>query len=51
MRATDLLPLLGILPAEVVEVVVRELPTAKRALDTLLRVRSPQGQEYLHLLE
>ena len=51
MGAADLLPLLGIPAAEVLEVVVRELPMKKRALDTLLRVRSPQGQEYLHLLE
>ena len=51
MRAADLLPLLGIPAAEVLEVIVRELPMKKRALNTLLRVRSPQGQEYLHLLE
>ena len=51
MRATDLLPLLGIPAAEVLEVVVRELPMKQRALDTLLRIRSPQRQEYLHLLE
>ncbi len=51
LRDADLLPFLGVPADRVVEVVVRELPTTKRALDTLFRIRSPQGQEYLHLLE
>ena len=51
LRAVDLLPFLGVPADRVVEVVVRDLPITRRALDTLLRIRSPQGQEYLHLLE
>ncbi len=51
LRTADLLPFLGLPATDVVEVVVRELPTTRRALDTLIRIRSPQGQEYLHLLE
>jgi hypothetical protein len=51
LRATDLIPLLGLPVAGVRAVAIPELPMQKKYLDILLRVRSPQGQEYLHLLE
>ncbi len=51
LRAADLIPLLGVPAASVIEVVVCELPMSKQFLDTLVRVRSPQGQEYLHRIE
>jgi hypothetical protein len=51
LRATDLIPLLGLPVASVRAVAIPELPMQKKYLDILLRVRSPQGQEYLHLLE
>lgn len=51
LRAADLLSLLGVPAAQVEDVVVRDLPMQKRALDTILRIRSPQGQSYLHILE
>lgn len=51
LRPHDLLPLLGVPALSVEEVTVRELPFHQKRLDTLLRVRSPHGQEYLHLLE
>ncbi len=51
LRATDLIPLLGLPVASVQTVVIPELPMQKKYLDILLCVRSPQGQEYLHLLE
>jgi hypothetical protein len=51
LRATDLIPLLGLPVADVQAVAIPELPMQKKYLDILLRVRSPQGQEYLHLLE
>jgi hypothetical protein len=51
LRATDLIPLLGLPVAGVQAVAIPELPMQKKYLDILLRVRSPQGQEYLHLLE
>jgi predicted transposase YdaD len=47
----DLLPLLGTPDAEVLAVESLELPTSKSSLDTLLRLRSPDGTEYLHLIE
>jgi len=51
LRGADLLPLLGLPAASLVRVETRELPAGATQLDTLLRARSPQGQEYLHLVE
>jgi hypothetical protein len=51
LRGADLLPLLNLPAATLVSVESRELPTTATRLDTLLRVRSPKGQEYLHVLE
>lgn len=47
----DLLPLLGTPEAEVMAVESLELPASKSSLDTLLRLRQPDGTEYLHLIE
>jgi hypothetical protein len=47
----DLLPLLGLPAATLLRVESRELPASATRLDTVLRIRSPQGQEYLHLVE
>ncbi len=47
----DLLPLLGLPAATLLAVESRELPSSATRLDTVLRVRSPQGQDYLHLVE
>lgn len=49
--APDLLPLLGAEGATVLEVESLELPTTATRLDTLLRLRSPRGTPYLHLIE
>ena len=49
--APDLLPLLGAEGAPVLGVESLELPTTATALDTVLKLRSAQGTEYLHLLE
>lgn len=46
-----MLPLLNMPASSLVRVESRELPTMATRLDTLLRVRSPRGQEYLHVLE
>ncbi len=51
LRPADLLALLGLPAASVIEVSVPELPLRKQTLDTLLRVRSPAGQEYLIIIE
>ncbi len=51
LRGADLLPLLGLPAASLVRVETRELPAGATRLDTLLRARSPQGQDYLHLVE
>ncbi len=51
LRGADFLPLLGFPDATLVEVVSRELPASAKRLDTLLRLRSPRGQHFLHLLE
>ena len=51
LRPHDLIPLLGLPAVSIEEVTVRELPFPQKRLDTLLRVRSPHGQVYLHLLE
>lgn len=51
LRATDLLPLLGAPHAQVVAVESLELPASATRLDNVLRLRSAQGQEYLHVIE
>jgi hypothetical protein len=51
LRGADLLPLFGLPAAALVRVESRELPASATRLDTVLRVRSPQGQEYLHIIE
>lgn len=51
LRAADLLPLLGAPDAEVLGVETLELPASATSLDTVLRLRQPGGQEYLHLIE
>ncbi len=51
LRGADLLPLLGLPAAALLRVESRELPASAARLDTVLRVRSPQGQDYLHLVE
>jgi hypothetical protein len=51
LRGTDLLPLLNMPAASLVGVESRELPTTATRLDTLPRVSSLWGQEYLHILE
>ncbi len=51
LRGADFLPLLGFPDATLVEVVSRELPSSATRLDTLLRLRSVHGQQFLHLLE
>lgn len=47
----DLLPLLGAPTAEVLGVEALELPMGKTSLDSVLRLRTPDGHEYLHLIE
>jgi hypothetical protein len=51
LRGADLLPLLGLPAATLLRVESRELPASATRLDTVLRVRSPQGQDYLHIVE
>jgi len=51
LRAADLLPLLGAPNAQVLAVETLELPASATRLDNVLRLRSPQGQEYLHVVE
>lgn len=51
LRGDDLLPLLGLPASALVRVESRELPAIATRLDTVMRVRSLQGQEYLHLVE
>jgi len=50
LRGADLLPLLGLPAATLLRVESRELPASATRLDTVLRVRSPQGQDYLHIV-
>jgi predicted transposase YdaD len=49
--AADLLPWLGAPDATVVGVATLELPARTTSLDTVLRLRDPDGHEYLHLVE
>jgi hypothetical protein len=51
LRPTDLLSLLGTPDAIVLDVETLELPASKTSLDTVLRLRRPDGQQYLHLVE
>lgn len=51
LRPQDVLALLGSPNADVLEVETLELPASKTSLDNVLRVRRPDGQEYLHLIE
>jgi hypothetical protein len=51
LRPADLLLLLGTPDATVLDVETLELPASKTSLDTILRLRQPDGQEYLHLVE
>jgi len=51
LRPADLLHLLGSPEAEVVAVETLELPASTTSLDTVLRLRLPDGPEYLHLIE
>ena len=51
LRAADLLPLLGLPHAELVAVETLELPASAARLDNVLLVRSPQGHDYLHVVE
>jgi hypothetical protein len=51
LRAADLLPLFGLPYAELLAVETLELPANAARLDNVLRVRSPAGQEYLHVIE
>src|SRR5258708_5752041 len=50
-RPADLLSLLGTPHATVLGVESLELPSVSTALDTLLRLRSARGTDYLHLVE
>jgi hypothetical protein len=45
-----LLPLLGLLAATLLRVERRALPASATRLDPVVRVRSPQGQDYLHIV-
>jgi predicted transposase YdaD len=49
--APDLLPLLGSPDATVLGVETLELPAMATRLDNVLRLRSPGGADYLHLVE
>jgi hypothetical protein len=51
LRAADLLPLLGTPDAQVLAVESLELPASATRLDNVLRLWSPRGQEYLHVVE
>ena len=50
-RAADLLPLLGAAGSTLVGVESPELSASVRRIDTLLRLVSPRGQRYRHLVE
>jgi predicted transposase YdaD len=51
LRPSDLLPLLGAPAATVLGVEALELPASQARLDSVLRLQSPTGQTYLHLIE
>jgi len=51
LRAADLLPLLGTPDSQVLAVESLELPASATRPDNVLRLWSPCGQEYLHVVE
>lgn len=51
LRRHDLLGLSGDEDASIVSVSIAELPATKRTVDTVLRLRRPDGQEYLRHIE
>lgn len=51
LRPADLLLLLGTPEAEVLSVDTLQLPSSATSLDTVLRLRQPDGTEYLHVIE
>jgi hypothetical protein len=51
VRGSDLLPLFGLPYHTLIRVQTEELPARDTRLDNVLLVRSPQGQEYLHVVE
>jgi hypothetical protein len=48
---SDVLFLLGMPDADVLGVQTLELPSSKTSLDTVIRLRQPDGRDYLHLIE
>jgi hypothetical protein len=50
-HGADLLPLFGMPSAELVRVETIELPATRTRLDNVLHIRSPNGQEYLLVVE
>jgi len=51
LRGADLLALFGLPDATLVRVETPELPFGARRLDNVLHVRTPDGQEYLLIIE
>jgi hypothetical protein len=51
LRGHDLLDMLDLPIAQILDVSVRTLPTQTKALDMVFRLISPQGQEYLVIIE
>jgi hypothetical protein len=49
--AADLLPLLGVPQAEVLEVLSLDMPATSRRLDNRLLLRNQEGRAWLHLVE
>jgi hypothetical protein len=47
----DILFLLGMPDADVLGVQTLELPSSQTSLDTVIRLRQPDGRDYLHLIE
>lgn len=47
----EILDIFDVPAGELVRVETLEMPASAKRLDTLLFVRSPQGQEYLHVIE
>lgn len=51
LRGHDLLDMLDLPIAQILDTSVRTLPTQTKALDMVFRLSSPQGQEYLVIIE
>lgn len=51
LYAADILSLFGLPVAEVLSVETLEMAANAARLDNLVKVRSPQGQEYWHIIE